>query len=144
MRTIIAGSRGLGDAHVRAAMEACGWLPTAVISGKARGADEAGEKWAHERSIPVELFPAKWRELGKRAGFYRNEEMTWHAKALVAVWDGVSRGTEHMIFVARGAGLKVFVWTLSTHKCERCGGPASTANEFKICGDVEIAICHKC
>lgn len=47
MRTIIAGSRGLGDAHVRAAMEACGWLPTAVISGKARGADEAGEKWAH-------------------------------------------------------------------------------------------------
>ena len=65
MRTIIAGSRGLGDAHVRAAMEACGWLPTAVISGKARGADEAGEKWAHERSIPVELFPAKWRALGK-------------------------------------------------------------------------------
>jgi hypothetical protein len=35
--------------------------------------------------------------------------MARYAEALVAVWQGNSPGTEHMIAVARARGLKVFV-----------------------------------
>jgi hypothetical protein len=109
MRTIIAGSRGLGLAHVRVAMGLCGWIPSVVISGAARGVDEAGERWAKEKGIPVEVFPADWEGYGNSAGYIRNKEMAANAEALVAVWDGYSKGTKHMISTAEYHGLSVFV-----------------------------------
>lgn len=78
-----------------------------VVSGRARGADSLGERYAQERGYSVSLFPAQWNLYGKRAGFLRNEEMAKNADALVAFWDGQSRGTESMIRLARQRGLKV-------------------------------------
>jgi len=39
--------------------------------------------------------------------------MAAYAEALVAVWNGTSRGTRHMIEEARQRGLRVFVAALS-------------------------------
>ena len=36
--------------------------------------------------------------------------MATKADALIAVWDGVSRGTKHMIDIAKKNGLSVFVY----------------------------------
>lgn len=110
MRTIIAGSRNITDIDViRKAAAECGWMPTVVISGTARGVDTLGEQWAKENNVPVEQYPANWNKYGRAAGYRRNEQMARHAQALIAIWDGHSRGTKHMIDIAKRTGLRVFV-----------------------------------
>lgn len=78
-----------------------------IVCGKARGADTLGERYARERGYLVNYFPANWNTYGKRAGYIRNVEMAQNADALVAFWDGQSRGTAHMIKTAREYGLLV-------------------------------------
>jgi len=113
MRTIIAGSRdNVVYAHLLAALEEIDWAPSVVISGTARGADTFGERWAGENDVPVERFPADWNTHGKSAGYIRNSEMAQKAEALVALWDGSSKGTMHMINLATKAGLKVHVYNI--------------------------------
>src|SRR5207245_2140344 len=111
MRTIIAGSRRLADpALVEFAMDqaaADGIIPTVVLCGEARGVDRLGRRWAEARGIPVESFPANWRRYRRGAGGRRNQEMAEKAEALVAIWDGVSKGTADMIRRARERGLKL-------------------------------------
>ena len=109
-RTIIAGSRNVHDPkHLHAALASCGWVPTTVISGTAQGADMLGEQWARENNIPLRRFPADWNQYGRSAGHRRNVEMAENADALIALWQGESRGTADMIRVARWKGLRVFV-----------------------------------
>ena len=111
MRTIIAGSRGITDlAAVEQALRECGWWPTAVLSGMARGVDKLGEQWAGLYGIPVERYPADWDgPAGRGAGHARNALMAERAEALVALWDGESPGTRHMIETAKARGLRVHV-----------------------------------
>lgn len=116
MRTIIAGSRSITDYKaVKSAIESCGWKPSVVLSGCANGVDILGEKWAKENGIPVESYPADWKLFGRSAGKVRNSVMATKAEALVAVWDGRSPGTEHMIEVAGTNGLTVFVYRVPFH-----------------------------
>ena len=111
MKTIIAGSRTCNNLeYVYDAVSKCGWNITEVISGAARGADALGEEWARENGIPVRRFPAEWSRYGKSAGVVRNSQMAHNADALIALWDGKSRGTEHMIFIAKVRKLNVFVY----------------------------------
>ena len=76
----------------------------------ARGVDFLGGLWAHNRGIPVAEFPADWDKYGKRAGYLRNEEMARNAEALIAIWNGKSPGTKHMIDIAHKSNLKVFIY----------------------------------
>ena len=84
-----------------------------VISGAARGADTLGEYFAYDYQIAVRKFPAKWDEIGKRAGWVRNAEMAKYAAekhgVLFAFWDGKSRGTKNMIDLANRYSLEVHV-----------------------------------
>lgn len=80
-----------------------------VVCGMARGADSLGEKYAKSKGYQIDYFPADWKLYGKRAGYIRNEQMAKNADALVAFWDGQSRGTKHMIDLARKYNLKVRV-----------------------------------
>lgn len=68
-----------------------------IISGGARGADMLGERFAKELGLQLLLFPAEWDKYGKSAGYKRNLTMSENADALIAFWDGKSRGTRHMI-----------------------------------------------
>lgn len=110
MKCIIAGSRDITDCGlVEKAIADSGFEITEVVSGTARGVDRLGERWAREHRIPIKRMPADWKGSGKRAGYYRNEGMAMYADALVAVWDFKSRGTQHMIDIAKRKGLKVYV-----------------------------------
>jgi hypothetical protein len=99
VRVIIAGSRGYkgGALGVERAVKASGFDIATVISGAARGADLAGERWASANGISCELYPADWDKYGKKAGAIRNQQMADVADALIALWDGQSRGTADMI-----------------------------------------------
>ena len=108
MRTIIAGSRGI-HAYVKEAVEASGFEITRVISGGARGVDRSGEDWAAQNNIPVTQYIPDWDNIGKSAGYRRNSVMARNADALIAIWDGKSKGTAHMIEEAKKRHLKVYV-----------------------------------
>ena len=80
-----------------------------IVSGNARGADKLGERYAKEHNLPVKLFPANWDKYGKQAGYLRNQEMANYSDVLIAFWDEKSKGTKHMIDIAKKQGLTVIV-----------------------------------
>lgn len=128
MRIIIAGSRTFNDynllkkrcieiiddlyryGHIT---EYMGFLDITVVSGTARGADQMGERFAKETQLEVVRMPANWDRDGKSAGYKRNEQMAKYAKedygVLIAFWDGQSKGTKHMIDLAKKYELEVFI-----------------------------------
>lgn len=118
MRVIIAGSRTLTDIRVvewlMCALGANPQCPPEIVSGTARGVDQLGEQWAQANGAKVTRFPADWDRYGKSAGYKRNAQMAGYADKLVAIWDGESRGTKHMIDLMTQAGKPVFVHLLST------------------------------
>lgn len=110
MKTIIAGSRDITDITLLAeAIAQSGFAITEVVCGMAKGADRIGIDWATEQGIPVKAFPADWTRYGRGAGPVRNREMAEYADALIALWDGKSRGTKHMINLAKQQGLPTYV-----------------------------------
>ena len=80
-----------------------------LVSGGARGADSLGERYALERNLPCKIFPGNWELHGKSAGYKRNAEMAEYADALVAFWDGKSKGTGHMIDLAAKKRIQIRV-----------------------------------
>lgn len=80
-----------------------------VVSGGAKGADSLGERFATEVSVKIIKFPADWDSNGKAAGYIRNKEMSKYANALVAFWDGKSKGTKNMIDLAKKEELQIRV-----------------------------------
>lgn len=111
MRTIIAGSRGIEIRinDLGKVIKDSGFTITEVISGTARGVDQSGERWAEVNGIPIRYFVPDWNRYGKSAGYKRNVLMAENADALIAIWDGVSKGTGHMIQIAKSKNLKVHV-----------------------------------
>ena len=61
------------------------------------------------RTMGCDIHPADWDKHGKAAGPIRNAEMAEVADALIAFWDGQSRGTANMISLAKSKGLSVAV-----------------------------------
>ena len=109
MKLIVAGGRDFSDKEkLYFELDSIEGI-TEIVSGNAKGADELGEKYAKERGIPVKLFPADWTKHGRAAGPIRNEEMAKYADALIAFWDGKSRGTKSMINLARENNLNVMI-----------------------------------
>lgn len=112
MKVIIAGSRGFNDYKVLCLI--CDHMlqnqkVVEIVSGTAYGADKLGEQYAKEHGFAIKQFPADWNKYGKSGGYKRNEEMAKYADALIAFWDGKSKGTKHMIDLARQYGLKIKV-----------------------------------
>lgn len=112
-KVIVAGGRNYSDyATVERSLDrllANKSYSITIVSGAATGADALGERYAESRGYEIKRFPADWNALGKAAGPIRNAEMARYADALVAFWDGKSRGTASMIDLAKKHGLAVRV-----------------------------------
>lgn len=113
-KVIIAGCRDLTDYELL--REKCDYHlqnlrleDIVIVSGHASGADSLGERYAQERGFQLETYPADWQAHGRAAGPIRNAKMANVAHALIAFWDGKSRGTKNMIETARKYNLKVAV-----------------------------------
>lgn len=69
-----------------------------VIQGGAKGADDQAWLAAKKLGVPVETDRANWERDGKRAGIMRNIRMLERKpQFVVALWDGMSRGTYYTI-----------------------------------------------
>lgn len=110
MRIIIAGGRDFNDygklLHYAKRIVQPG---DTIISGGARGADAMGESFATRNGLGLEVYPAEWDKYGKAAGHRRNHQMSLVADALIAFWDGQSKGTKNMIENAHKARLDTHV-----------------------------------
>lgn len=112
-RVIIAGSRSCPETEhdlfvkVTDIIRSLKRADTEIVSGTARGADRFGEWFADTYEIPVKRFPANWDKFGKSAGYIRNKEMADYSTHLIALWDGKSKGTKHMVDLAKEKGLKI-------------------------------------
>jgi len=110
MKVIIAGSRDITSyKRIKIAIANSEFVISEVVSGNARGTDRLGERWARENNILCKRFPANWDKYNKQAGYLRNVKMADYADALIALWDGKSKGTKHMINIARRKNLLVYV-----------------------------------
>ena len=126
MRVVISGSTENDIRLIEMSVAESGFDVSLVISGGAKGIDTLAVEWAVENNIPVEVFEAAWDNLDHpdaiiktspwgqkydaKAGLRRNELMAVHADALIAIWDGQSKGTKHMIKMARKRDLPIFVY----------------------------------
>ena len=101
-----------------------------IVHGAARGADTLESEWCkawhtganrghslsdnreNPRSVIVHeiAHPADWNKYGRQAGPIRNAKMLNSLPKdaiILAFWDGVSKGTGHMIQIAQRSGRKV-------------------------------------
>lgn len=113
-RVIVAGCRDFTDYELL--KEKCNFYlqdkkpeNVIIVSGHASGADALGERYAQERGFGLETFPADWKAHGRAAGPIRNAQMASVAHALIAFWDGKSRGVMNMIDTAKKHNLQVAV-----------------------------------
>lgn len=110
---IFSGSRTITDYQVvKEAIESSPWfgaIDTAYI-GDAKGVDTLALRWCKENGITYRIFKANWGLYGRGAGPERNNDMILAGgEAVVAVWDGESRGTRNMLEQARRWSLPVYV-----------------------------------
>ena len=116
MRIIIAGSRNFEDYMYleETMLKVIGSLEhkdIEIISGMAKGADKLGAAFAKHHGFKLKEMPADWTRYGNSAGYRRNAEMASYAiedpeSMLVAFWDGESKGTGHMVDLAKKHNIK--------------------------------------
>lgn len=83
-----------------------------VIHGCAPGADTIAGIQAHVLHLRVTRVPADWKRYGRSAGVRRNQEMLALDPDLVIAFHRdllSSKGTRHMVTIARKAGVPVEV-----------------------------------
>ena len=92
--------------------------PQLIVHGGARGADTLAELYGTHHRIPTKVFRADWDTYGKSAGHLRNIEMgnaliiarkKGHQITVVAFPIGESRGTRHMMKIARARNFDLHV-----------------------------------
>jgi len=78
-----------------------------IIHGCAPGADLMADKWAVNRYVMVEEYPADWKMHGPAAGPIRNQRMLDEGKPDIVVAFPGGRGTADMVRRAKAAGVRV-------------------------------------
>jgi hypothetical protein len=86
------------------------WMPNGliIIQGGAKGADAVAADWAIVNWVPQEEYKADWNKYHRAAGPIRNKQMLDTGIDLVIAFPvGEARGTNHMIGIAKKAGVEV-------------------------------------
>ena len=104
MKTIgITGSRRITECEQLAAL-LDELQPDEVITGGAEGVDELAAEWAKQNGKKLTVLRPDYAAHGKAAPMVRNAQIVNAADAVIAVWDGQSKGTEATMKMAQKAG----------------------------------------
>ena len=82
---------------------------TEIVSGGAKGVDTTAREYATENGIKLTEFLPEYSRYKRGAPLKRNIQIAEYADKVLAFWDGKSRGTKHMIDLAKKYGLEVHV-----------------------------------
>jgi len=109
----VAGSRSINDYElVKKAFSEIDIKVDCIVSGGAKGIDQLGERLAKDYNLKLITILPYWDELGKKAGMIRNMEMFNYSDALLAIWDGESNGTKHMINLFKKSNKSIYLKTM--------------------------------
>lgn len=97
MKVAIIGSRDVNDAHYAALCEKVPIGASEIISGGAQGADALAKRYATENKLMLTILEPDYAQYGRAAPHRRNEQIVERADYVLALWDGRSRGTAHVI-----------------------------------------------
>ena len=109
MIVAIVGSRGL------VCQDFSQYLPastTKIISGGAKGIDQAAREFAAAQNIPFQEYLPEYHRYGRAAPLKRNLLLVENADLVLAFWDGISHGTQHTIACCQKLGVPVRIITL--------------------------------
>ena len=113
MKLLIVGSRSIKDfdlsKHVPKGVDT-------IISGGAEGIDTIAERYADKHRLSKYIIRPQYESYGKAAPLKRNEVMADMSDAILVVWDGISRGTEHTIKYAKKSGKPLTVINIQEQK----------------------------
>lgn len=84
-----------------------------IVSGGAKGADTLAKQYAAEFGHEFMEYLADWDKYGKSAGFKRNVTIVETCTHLIAFQINDSKGTQHLIDLARSANKPVRVVKVS-------------------------------
>lgn len=120
MKLAIIGSRTLDQSEVRAVIDrvvrAAKNPVDTIVSGGANGVDAQAEAYAHAHGIATEIYLPDYAAHGRRAPLVRNNVILENTDAVLAIWDGESRGTAYTVHRAKKLGLPVLVVRLDAKK----------------------------
>lgn len=114
----IAGSRTITDyntllAGIDAAVAAKVITPAhsyELVSGGAKGVDSLARRYAIERGLKLtELKPQYQHNNDRGAPLRRNHDIAAASDVLLAIWDGQSTGTAHMINCMKQLGKPCYI-----------------------------------
>lgn len=103
MKLIVAGSRSIKDCSILE-KELSNYNPDLIICGGAKGIDRCAILYAETNHIPYKVFYPNYTMFGKIAPLERNSKMAAYGNELLAIWDGKSRGTIHMVREMKNLG----------------------------------------
>ncbi len=109
MKVAVVGSRSILNAEIDR------FIPpdaTLIISGGAVGIDSIAEKYADRKGIEKMIIYPDYELYGKSAPLIRDKLIVDNADMVVAVWDGVSKGTEFTISYAKRRGVPIEIYIL--------------------------------
>lgn len=116
MKIVISGSRSIDDTEeIFPILDQYKNEITLLVEGGARGVDIKGRAWALANDVPFKTFSPEWRDKDgnyrRQAGFERNKDMADYGDKVVAIWDGKSKGTGHMVDIMKAKGKPVDLFT---------------------------------
>ena len=109
MKVAVIGSRGIKHADLSK------YIPEEtdlIISGGALGVDTLAEEYAREHGIKTLVFKPDYALYGRSAPLIRNRIIVDNADLVIALWDGVSRGTQYTVSYAQRIGTPVKLYIL--------------------------------
>lgn len=99
MKVAVIGSRGLNINDIGK------YLPegtTEIVSGGARGIDTCAREYALSHGLKLTEFLPDYERYCRGAPLRRNLLIIDYADIVIALWDGVSRGTKYVIDHCKG------------------------------------------
>lgn len=113
MKIAIIGSRELGNVNFFATMEklvsTMNDKPDEVISGGAAGYDTMAAIWAKEKGLKLTEYKPDYKKNGRAATFIRNRRIVDDSDAVIAFWNGISRGTKYTIDYAEKKNKQIII-----------------------------------
>ncbi len=104
MKIAIIGSRNLTVTDFRPYIPS---VCTEIVSGGAKGIDTCARRWAEAHGLAVTEFLPDYQRYGRGAPMVRNRLIVDYADAVLAFWDGKSKGTDYTVKYARKKGKPV-------------------------------------
>lgn len=110
-----------------------------IVCGGAKGIDMAAVLWATRECIPFTVYLPNYTMYGKIAPLVRNEKMASYGNALLAIWDGKSRGTIHMCDCMRRLDKEVLLITIESNgKSRQCKNKEPQERDEKDLADERV------